>query len=467
MGICKVNFKVFDKLDLVLAGRYDQFNFLDEGAFSPRAALVYKPHPKHTFRVSYNNASIPPSALEVNIDFPVNIPVPGLFDIWLVGQKEGHTFNNPTIDVTAPGIPDLPWGTPGLPLAVAYGAVNEAVLAQLIPALEDQIGAAGAGAIQAFLTDPTNTPAGFSGTFVPYNIFNGDPLPDLTPTSSARIAELDSYEIGYKGLIGDKFGLSVDVYTIERKGFFRFTGIGPTIAWAGADVQSDLGGAVATGIQPFLENTLGLDQGTASTLAAIIGGAYGAGGAGFQDALAPLSSIFGAVESDLVPQDDGIVHVAAGYRTFEDLTLDYWGADIGIEYYFTDNLSGFANFSYVSQNEWGPDVKDDDDNLPFVNTINVPKQKYRLGIIYAPEKGLRGSVSFQHDDSFRAEFGQFAGMADEKNLVDASIGYRFDNGLALDLSANNLFDNEYRAFPNFPKIGRRVVAKVVYTFGNE
>ena len=116
-------FALADKLDLVLAGRYDQFNFLKEGAFSPRAAIVYKINSKHTLRASYNNASIPPSALQVNIDFPVAAPVPGVFDVWLYGQKTAQTWTDPVIDITVPGVPDLPTATPGLPLAIPYALV--------------------------------------------------------------------------------------------------------------------------------------------------------------------------------------------------------------------------------------------------------------------------------------------------------------------------------------------------------
>ena len=42
-------FKLGEQFDLVLAGRYDQFLFLDDGAFAPRAALVWKAAPQHTF----------------------------------------------------------------------------------------------------------------------------------------------------------------------------------------------------------------------------------------------------------------------------------------------------------------------------------------------------------------------------------------------------------------------------------
>ena len=465
-GYLQGKFELGSKFDLVLAGRFDQFNFLDDNSFAPRAAIVYKPSPKHTFRATFNQAYTPPSALEVNIDFPVAIPVPGLFDIWLAGQKESHTFNNPMIDLTLPGAPDLPWGTPGMPLAIPYGAVVQPVLEQLLPLLAaDPNTAPLVPGLQAYFADPANAPAGFTGVFAPYNIFNGQPMPELTPTIPARLSQVNSFEIGYKGLIADKLGVMVDWYYIERSGFTQFTAVGPTIALVNANVAADLNAAISADMLDYFLG-VGLDQQTAAGLAGIFGGAFGAGGEQFNTQASPLYQIFGAVESNRMPTGDGIVHVPAGYRTFSDESFDYWGLDIGLEYYFTGDFSAFFNYSYVSQNLWVPGEADDDD-LPFQWSLNIPKNKYRLGLNYTPEMGFRGSLSFQHDDSFFADFGQFSGDTDVKNLVDASVGYKFDFGLAIDLSAQNLFDNEYRAFPNFPKIGRRALAKLTYTFGND
>lgn len=50
----------------------------------------------------------------------------------------------------------------------------------------------------------------------------------------------------------------------------------------------------------------------------------------------------------------------------------------------------------------------------------------------------------------------------KKNLVDASIGYKLSDGIKLDLSSTNLFNQKYRAFPNMPVIGRRVNLRAVF-----
>ncbi|MBX2871246.1 MAG: TonB-dependent receptor [Saprospiraceae bacterium] len=474
-GYLQGKFAVSPQLDILAAGRYDDFNILDEGFFSPRLALVWKPDPKHTFRATYNRAGAPPGALVYNIDFPVNAPVPGLFDFWLAGQRELHEFSdNPMIDVTIPGVPDLPFGTPGLPLAVPFGAVNDAVLAGLIPALEANPQTA---ALAPFLDNYLRnqyTPGGFTGTLVGVNAFeNNTLLNELIPTNEATVTINNTLEFGYKGLFADKFGLSVDVYNIKTKGFSDFTQIGPLITLQGSNVPGDLGAQVQADITPVLIGALTPALGAegaaaaAAQIAPLIGGAYSAGGQGFDDQASALYGIFGAVESSLVPQGDGIVHVPAGYRIFPDAEASYWGIDLAMEYYFSNDLSAWFNYSYVSDTEFRGEELGEPADSPLSIFFNAPKNKYRVGLNYTPEFGFRANVSFQHDDSFFASVGQYTGDTDVKDLVDMGVGYAFDNGLTIDVSGQNIFNNEYRAFANMPRIGRRVVARLTYTFGNE
>ena len=118
------------------------------------------------------------------------------------------------------------------------------------------------------------------------------------------------------------------------------------------------------------------------------------------------------------------------------------------------------------------DVESKADDSPTTEAVlgtlgNTPNNKYRFGVVYTPDSGFRANVSFQHNDGFTANAGQFSGEVPDQNLVDASLGYQFANGLALDLTATNLFDNKYRALPRMPILGRRVIAKATYHFGGD
>jgi len=69
-----------------------------------------------------------------------------------------------------------------------------------------------------------------------------------------------------------------------------------------------------------------------------------------------------------------------------------------------------------------------------------------------------------HDDKFWTEQGFFTGMVETKNLIDLNLGYKFSPNMRLDVSAQNLTNNPYSAFPNMPLIKRRVIGKVTFNF---
>ena len=471
---------ISDKLELTYAGRYDKFNFIDEGAFAPRVALVFKADENHTFRASFNRANTGPTALQQNIDFPVSVLAPGIADVWLSGQYAPQVFpDNPTIDLSIPGLPDLPYGATQFPLAYAYGAVAAPTLGALYNGLA---GNPFLGVVQNFFNTYTGGTGG-TGQLVGYNLFNGEPMDELVGTGRSAIETLNSFEIGYKGLIANKLSVALDVYTYERKGFTQFTAIGPTFNLVGADFANDLGAQVAADFASSPGVTADMEAFYASQgwpltgipsfgipsssdaiagLAGAAGGAFAQGGAGFDAQIAPLYPIIGTVETTAVPQGDGLMHIPAGYRRFDGATRSHVGADIAMEYFLNDDVTLWLNSSWLSQNEWIPG-ESNDDGLPFSSYLNAPKFKYRAGVQYSKDK-VRGSIAFQHDDSFNSNQGFFSGEVQEKNLFDINVGYNVSENLKLDLSATNVLDQKYRAFPTMPVIGRRTVLKLTFDY---
>ena len=273
-------------------------------------------------------------------------------------------------------------------------------------------------------------------------------------------------------MIADKLGVMVDVYNRRIDGSTLFTAISPGYTLLGSEnIGADLGAAV--GNSAFRDFVFGILGGaanpaagpTADALTAAVQGAYAAGGDAFAANIAPLvaGAVVATTPTDRVP-DNGVTHLAAGYRTFE--AFDYTGLDFGLEYYVSDDLSIYGNYSWISDNVFNPVIKGTDGGTERTSN-SAPLNKFRLGFNYAPEFGFRANLGFQHDDSYEVFLGQFSGDTEERNIVDAGLGYKFDSGLSLDISAQNLFDNDYRYFPNFPKLGRRVLGKLTYTFGAE
>jgi iron complex outermembrane receptor protein len=486
-----------DQLELTYAGRVDKFSITDDLGFSPRAALVYKLNENNTFRASYNSSVSIPTALQLYIDFPVNTIAPGLYDVWLAGEVEAQNFD-PNAPVRFPflGGAQLPQS------AIANGAPNAAIFGTLnalggVASIVNEVNTNPAYAALApfssilagVLNDPATTAAitgqsGFLGSpygaGIGYNIFNGEQLaPTNTPASVLN--RVNSFEIGYKGIIAKKLSLGIDLYTYEQRGFTNFTAIGPAFAYTPDTAPT---GALATSIAgnlspilyPLVESAIAASQfpgvplaalqadpafngsvaAVAGGLAAVAGGGYAGGQTLIPAATLP---VFATINSERAP-NDGLAHLPAGYRKFNDQKRTHWGMDIAAEYFANENVSFWANASYLSQNVWIPG-EDDDDGLPFSSYLNAPAFKYRAGVRYSKD-GLQGSISFQHDDEFESNQGVYSGTVQEKNLFDANIGYTLSSGVRFDLTGSNIFNQRYRAFPSMPIIGRRIIGKITF-----
>jgi len=486
-----------EKVDLVVAGRYDQASFISAGEFAPRAALVYKPSEKTTWRLSYNKALTGPSALQMYIDFPVNVPAPGVLDAWLSGQSTAQRFADPANQVIdLAGIPiDIPVSAAGggLPLAIPYGSVAAASIAGLY---------AQAPTLQPLLTPFFASymgPSSGSGILAPYDLFEPTQTTGNRNTRTGRFSSVENFELGFTSVIGKKLKISADIYSYVNTGFTNFSAIGDAYALVGSNIPGDLGAAVAADATAYVTGALtaaitqqyqgvaavfglpfsvvasgalaaqgvpSLDASIAGNVAMTLGGinsAFQAGGAGFVGALGPLFGAIGAVESDRVPQGDGITHITTGYITQGDAKRSHFGGDISMDYFANSDLRLWANASWLSQNEWIPG-EDNDDDLLNTSYLNAPAWKWRMGMDYTPISGLQFGMSFQHDDKFRSVQGFWNGMVETKNLIDMSVGYRFNPGLRFDISATNLTDNGYKTYPNLPTIRRRVLGKLTFNF---
>jgi len=302
-----------------------------------------------------------------------------------------------------------------------------------------------------------------------FNLFDNTPLGTIDAPISTISTE-DVYEVGYKGFVAQKLGVTFDVYSVTQRNNSQFTAISPVYRLDSTNLNligPDLGVAVASDVGARLEDALiaaGVPDAaaTAAQLLPLIQGAYTAGGAGFAGSIGALP-YHATIPTEQSP-DNGVTHIAAGYRTFDKRT--FIGADLGLEYFISDDLSAFGNLSWVNRNDFMQNVVGVEGN-PLPSYLNIPKFKYRLGVNYTPELGFRGNLSFQHDDSYFAAAGQYSGNTEPRNLVDAAVGYKFDFGLSIDLTATNVLDTQYRYLPNMPKIGRRFLAKLTYTIGDK
>ena len=81
---------------------------------------------------------------------------------------------------------------------------------------------------------------------------------------------------------------------------------------------------------------------------------------------------------------------------------------------------------------------------------------------YQSEERISGSFSYQWDQRYTSNVANFTGEIDAKSLFDLTLGFKFTQELKLELAATNIFNNEFRALPGLPKIGRTVRARILF-----
>ncbi len=437
-----------DRVDLVAALRVDDHNFLEDVVFSPRAALVLRPDEDTNIRFTYNRAFSTPTSNNLFLDRPAGrIPIgPTGYDIRVRGvPKTGFTFDDrctggvsdycmlspfaPGMQLPATGV--LLWD--GLvPVVLAGLAAQNPALAPLVPTME------------ALLTAGDPAVASLLRRFDSETLTFGDePGPSgITPIDPTIY---NTFEVGYKGLIADRFLLAGDVYYQKIEDF-----VGPLrVETPSVFLDPATSGAfVQTALMPLLTGGT-LD---AATFAAVV-----------QGITSGMASIpVGTVTPDGAASPDLILT----YRNFGEVTL--WGADFSGQFLLDDRWSLTGTYSLVSK-----DCFDADDNGtadcgdPRDIALNAPKNKGSLAIRFDDERaGFTGEASARFTAEFPMNSGVYIGEVEGYTVVDINAIYQlpFYPGASVGLSVNNLFGDEHREFIGAPELGRLVLGRLRVEF---
>jgi iron complex outermembrane receptor protein len=455
------------KFDLVLAGRMDSHSMLPENVFSPRAALVFKPTDNQTFRATYNRAFSTPSSLNFFLDISAGAaPSDQLaalgYTLRAFGTgKDGYGFQNPDGSLKGMRSPFYPGGSnvlipadPAVMYQMALGVLN--AQGALTPEL-------------AALLGSLNPTANDLGVMV-LNASTGD----LTPLSSTRIADVpgiresytETYELGWQGVVANKFRFMADVYYSKYNDFVSpLLVVTPLLLLNGQDIGAFIQTPVYTAFyQQFLQ--AGLDPAAAAAAAQ-------AATAQTVPAVAEgMASVpVGVVSSEEVAAQGADMIVT--YRNVGD--IDLWGADLGFSWFVDDKWTVNGSYSLVSD-DWFPI----DDGEPIA--LNAPKKKGSLGVAYRNViSGFNAEARVRYNDEFPAESAGYVGTrcvtgagggglfeedcVEAFTLVDLNFGYKLPRTPAtLLLSVTNLFDTPYRSFVGVPDIGRFAMIQVKYDF---
>jgi len=514
--------KPMKKIELLLAARVDNNNVIDGDFFSPRAALIFKPTENQNVRVTYNRAFSTPANFSFFLDL---IQAPNIggsgFDLVARGNppKTGFSFNQSCGSNSAFGAycmksrfaPSASNGGfvgasaanafPGLVQGNATalrGAITPGITGALqqagLPAAQAQALAAilAAGSINHL---GTRRPGNDSiSTRVSYLTSATTPLttaqvPDIGPLSASYN---QTYELGYKGIVGNKFRFDVALWGQERGDVATTAALATPNVFFGspAGLGTYMGKELASYLVPALIAN-GFTQAQALQLAGGLAPALATGLAGSL-APAPLG---------VVTFNDPNTSPTAIYATYQKVNKTLWvkGIDLAVDVVASDRLTFDAAASWQNQGVWKDIVIG---GIPFMS--NAPLSRGSVGARYRNEaNGIGFELRTRYNEAYPVNSGVYAtGTAfaiaagqpgagtvangttgfgkcpaasgtfcyedvPEAFTFDAQFTKRFDIGsqkVMWSLNAQNLFDNRVRTFPGAPEIGRMIMTRLQYSF---
>ncbi|HSG50135.1 MAG TPA: TonB-dependent receptor [Longimicrobiales bacterium] len=432
--------RLSENLKLVAALRVDYHNRLEDLVYSPRAALVFEPAENQAFRLTYNRAFSTPSTNNLFLDIVAGrIPVgPSGYDLRTRGTPEsGFTFN----DTCAGGVGGYCMYTPFAP---QLGQIPANALPLWNDLIAVVLNSAGAGALLPALQNPGAAP-GDPAVNSMLRRFNQEQLsfvPDPDgPEAIDRIRPTiyNSFEVGYKGILGGRLLVSADLYSQQIRDFVGpLRTETPSIFFEPGSVQA----FVLARLGPLIQG----GQVTQAQATAIIQG---------------MASIpVGTVAPDQGDNSDIIL----AYRNFGD--VDLWGADFSFQFLATDRLSLTGTYSRVSDECF--DFNNDGSCSSSGDiALNAPQNKGSVGFRWDDvTTGVTFDARARYTDGFPMNSGVYIGEVDSYTAVDANIAYRLPwaPGATVGLTATNIFDDVHREFVGAPMVGRMLLARLQYEF---
>jgi outer membrane receptor for ferrienterochelin and colicins len=501
-----------EMLDVVVALRYDDHNRIPEGEISPRVGLVFKPQETQILRLTYNYAFATPSSNNLYLDIrssqdPFGIgaafaPVLGFapaIDIRAQGTyredmgggwtfaRSGNgrpQFRSPFapvagmdpadfIDLGNPVFTNVMWGLGrsgvlsrlNTPLFMGLAttqigvlqeldqATAEAAAQQLLGGLDALVPAQLTGLDNALLM--LNLEKVAAGDSAPF-----DPVADVFDVPLTRSTTTETFELGYKGVIGGKLVVAADLYHTRIKDFVSpiqvqtpnvfldpaslGAALGASIGEALAE-NAELAAAVAPLDKMQVPGTLS-GNGNGSPVDEIV--TLFAGGA--------ASIPFGTVTPEQAYDPTAVMLT---FRNFGEISLN--GLDVNLAYFPSDQWSLTGSYSYVDNT-----LFEKVDGIADI-ALNAPGKKYKLGTSYTfDQEQLTLGAQWRYVGAFRQESGVFVGDVDAYSLLDlnASCLLPFGSNLRLGVDVSNALDTKHRAFIGAPEIGRLVFGQLGVAF---
>jgi iron complex outermembrane receptor protein len=443
--------------DLVLAGRVDYHDVVDQVLFSPRAALVVKPTEEHSLRFTYNRAFSQPSSNNLFLDKLSSPDLGGLpFPVRGRGApSQGFNFRRDC--TTSAGVTGLCMRSPFTPGALG-GPITSLPLdatmfwdaaVQIVGAQDPQ-----AGAILGLMAAPTASQVGSVMRALNPTTFGFDLVNDVANVPQTNPMITNTIEGGYKGLLGDRFLVGLDVYYTKVEDF-----VGPLLvetpnvfmepASLGAYIASE---AARLGLPLQPADIAALTEGMARVPVA---------------AVTP-EEVDPTIQNGLDPTT-----IILTYRNFPN--FDLWGADLGATFIVTEWLSLMGSYSYVSENFFTADEL----GAPRDLALNSPKNKASLGATYRNERfGLVAEARGRYVEAFPVKTGVYVSSdavgqdcatgtcLEDYALLDINLSYALpiSRSTVVTVTGTNVLNNKHLQMIGAPELASLWLMRVRQSF---
>jgi iron complex outermembrane receptor protein len=494
-GYVQSTTNVTSKLDFVAAIRVDKNDQVDGVQTSPRAAIIFKPNEAQNFRVTYNRAFQTPANFTWFLDLIQIRNVSGTpYNIRALGNppKTGWSFNRTCNTAVNGGLCMRSIFTPdssawqAASAAVAYrGAIianSTALTAGLAPAIQQGLGvnAATAQAVAGQLIT-------FLGTLQPTPAQVGTQMRMASPGSptlaSADVRDIgpikasfnNTYEIGYKGILGSRFRLAIDAWSEKRGDVGNPAGLAtPAIFFDSATMKVFMQTALVPAItQALMGPPFNQSQAQAQATAQVFAPQVAAGVA---QGLKPLPLGIVSFNSNTFAS---ATDMFATYTSY-DQTITVNGIDVAMDFVANSNWTFSGTLSWVSDDVFEDAISSN--NLPLM--LNAPTNKASTSATYRSSNGSWGfDGRLRYANAYPVNSGVYAtgvdyplpGQAgtyryddiDAATIFDLGFNYRFNPGgksALFSIRADNLFDTKYRTMPGTPELGMMLVTRLQYSF---
>ena len=467
--------KISDRLDLTLALRGDYNNVADKVQASPRIGLVFKPTPNSSLRATYNRSFSSPTATSNWLDL-VAANVGGI-NVRGRGAATGFTYaRNPdflnlgaTTDLIAssllPGAEGAP--TPvGINTGAIYGLMYQGLAAISDEDLALMLSNAGlnvppplVATLKAALAPDVTVVQGFSpGVLGALNLSTLGV--DLGITDLENVDPLEqtisqTYEIGYKGILGENVLFAADVYYATKKNFVGALQVRTPLVLV-PNLSQDLVRDISAGIanNTTLAGALRLFGLTAEQAAQLL---VDIAGSSLPSPTTPIAIVQPNENNPGVGQ---VPELMLSYPNFGN--IQYYGVDVSMQVLLSRSVSVFGNLSWVSDDFFDHTELDEDDEAK-VLALNAPPLKFKLGGEYQHSSGISVNAAGRYIEEFSVLSGPYEGKVPSYFVLDIGAGYEINPTLRFDVGITNVTDSDHREFVGAPKLGRIGSARLTYT----